>query len=100
MAGDYIVPFLNHSQSTLKPAALVLIACSNTDQLSTNVFLPKTLAIRGANDTSIGVEAASNLRAFSNVREIVIGANHLCHLKPNNDKFNKLLVSFLDELPT
>ncbi|CAD5218219.1 unnamed protein product [Bursaphelenchus okinawaensis] len=99
MAGQYIIPTLNHGIRGVNIKGLVAIALSDTEVLNTSRSLPKTLLVRGEWDTSIGPNAAAVFGKFENCNEFVIAnGRHFCHLGSTADEFNRLLLGFLKDL--
>ena len=100
-SGQYLIPLLSEdrSQHSFNIQCLVAVALSDTNKLSvdhlSNVTTP-CLALRGAWDTSIGMNSTNSLSHLPNSRVIVVpDGKHLCHItKP--DFFHKLVLNFLD----
>ncbi|KAI1713974.1 protein ABHD14B [Ditylenchus destructor] len=101
MAGQYLIPVLseNRSQHSFNVQCWVAVALSDTNKLSvdhlSNVTTP-CLALRGAWDTSIGMNSTNILSYLPNSRVVVVpDGKHLCHIT-NPDFFHKLVLNFLD----
>ncbi|MFH4979389.1 hypothetical protein AB6A40_006098 [Gnathostoma spinigerum] len=94
MAGQYIIPMLD----TDLAACIVGVALSNTNTLPNDVSTIKTpvLIVWGEHDTSLGMNAANNLKRVPNSRLLKIpSGSHACFL--NEPKlFQSACLNFFD----
>lgn len=99
MAGQYIVPLLSERPDAFYIACVIAVAISNTDKLPATIaqsIVTPVLVLRGSYDTSLGQNAANNLKYLANSRVITVPeSSHLCYLK-NSKYFNTVSLNFLD----
>lgn len=97
--GQYILPLLSERPDSFYISCIIALALSNTNQLPATTakdIVTPVLALRGSYDTSLGQNAANNLKHLANSRVLTVpDSKHLCHL--NNSKyFHTVSLNFLD----
>jgi|UniRef100_A0AC35GGM6 abhydrolase domain-containing protein 14 len=98
-AGQYIIPLLYNRPDNFYIICVIAVALSDTNKLShdaANDISTPCLVIRGELDTSLGLNAANNLRHLANARLITVPqGKHLCHRSDPN-YFHLVVLNFLD----